>query len=438
MKITFVGAGSTVFVRNIIGDCMLMPALSGSEFALYDIDATRLEESRSILEIMKKELGSAGTVTAYCGAENRRAALRDADFVVCAIAVGGYDSTKIDFDIPNKYGLGQVIGDTTGVGGVMRALRTIPVLEEICADMREVCPKALFMNYSNPMAMLTGYVQRYCFPNTVGLCHSVQVCSKNLFRRLGMDTALWEGRREKIAGINHMAWLTEICDKDGNDLYPEIRRRVKEGVYADDYEKDLVRFDYIRNFGYYCTESSLHQAEYSNLYIKAKYPERLEKFGVHLDEYPARVRRQIAAWKDEYKALMSGAKKGHTKSREYGAEIMNAVATGVACQIAGNVPNTGLLLTDFPEEACVEVPCLVNATGIHPTRVGKLPTVCAAMCRTEINVHLLGIEAAREKSREKVYQALMLDPHTSSELDVDSIRAMADELLAAHGLTEYK
>ena len=263
MKITFVGAGSTVFVRNIIGDCMLMPALSGSEFALYDIDATRLEESRSILEVMKKELNSNGTITAYCGVEQRKAALQDADFVVCAIAVGGYESTKIDFDIPNKYGLGQVIGDTTGVGGVMRALRTLPVLEEICADMRQVCPKALFMNYSNPMAMLTGYVQKYCFPNTVGLCHSVQVCSKNLFRRLGMDTALWDGRREKIAGINHMAWLTEICDKDGNDLYPEIRRRVQEGICADDYEKDLVRFDYIRNFGYYCTESSLHQAEYS-------------------------------------------------------------------------------------------------------------------------------------------------------------------------------
>ena len=438
MKITFVGAGSTVFVRNIIGDCMLLPALRDSEFALYDIDPRRLEESRSILEVMRTEMGGYGRITAYCGAEHRKAALQDADFVVCAIAVGGYDATCIDFDIPNKYGLGQVIGDTTGVGGIMRALRTIPVLEEITADMRQVCPKALFMNYSNPMAMLTGYVQRYCFPNTVGLCHSVQVCSKNLFRRLGMDEKLWAGRREKIAGINHMAWLTEITDKDGNDLYPEIRRRVAAGEFADDYEKDLVRMDYIRSFGYYCTESSLHQAEYNNFYIKSKYPERLERFNIHLDEYPARTQRQIKAWKEEYAALMSGTKKGHTKSREYGADIMNAVATGVPTQIAGNVLNTGYLLSDFVEDACVEVPCLVNATGIHPVRVGKLPTICAALCRTEVNVHLLAIEAAREKSRQKVWQAMMLDPHTSSELDMDTVKKMADELLEAHGLTEYK
>ncbi len=438
MKITFLGAGSTVFVRNIIGDCMLMPALWDSEFALYDIDSRRLEESRSILEVMRQEMGGYGKITAYCGEENRKEALRDAKFVVCAIAVGGYDATCVDFDIPNKYGLGQVIGDTTGVGGVMRALRTIPVLEDFARDMREVCPDALFMNYSNPMAMLTGYVQRYCFPNTVGLCHSVQVCSKNLLRRLGMEDK-WEGRRENIAGINHMAWLTELYDKDGNDLYPEIRRRIAEGAVPAD-GKDYVRFDYIRNFGYYCTESSLHQAEYSNFYIKSKYPELLEKFHVHLNEYPERTQRQIAAWKEEYAALMAGGVKGHVKSREYGAEIMNAVVTGEPCRIAGNVLNTGLLLPDFPEEACVEVPCLVNGTGIHPTRVGKLPTVCAAMCRSEINVHLLGVEAAYEKSRDKVYQAVMMDPHASAELDIETIKKMVDELLDAHKayLPEYQ
>lgn len=436
MKITFMGAGSTVFVRNIIGDCMLLEALRDSEFALYDIDPVRLEESRSILEVMRGEMGGHGKITAYCGAENRKEALRGARFVVCAIAVGGYDATCIDFDIPNKYGLGQVIGDTTGVGGVMRALRTIPVLEDFARDMQEVCPDALFMNYSNPMAMLSGYVQRYCFPNTVGLCHSVQVCSKNLLKRLGMEDK-WEGRREKIAGINHMAWLTELYDKDGNDLYPEIRKRIAEGAVPSD-GKDYVRFDYIRNFGYYCTESSLHQAEYNNFYIKSKYPELLEKFHVNLNEYPARTQRQIAAWKEEYAALMAGGVKAHTKSREYGAEIMNAVVTGSPTQIAGNVLNTGRMLPDFPEDACVEVPCLVNSAGIHPTYVGKLPTVCAAMCRSEISVHLLGIEAAHEKSRDKVYQAIMMDPHASSELDIDTIRRMADELLEAHGLVEYK
>ena len=438
MKITFLGAGSTVFVRNIIGDCMLLPALRDSEFALYDIDPVRLEESRSILEVMRKEMGGYGKISAYCGEENRKEALQGAKFVVCAIAVGGYEATCVDFDIPNKYGLGQVIGDTTGVGGVMRALRTIPVLEEICADMREVCPDALFMNYSNPMAMLTGYVQRYCFPNTVGLCHSVQVCAKALLTRLGMEDKL-PGHKEKIAGINHMAWLTELTDKDGNDLYPEVRARIAAGAEPKD-KKDYVRFDYIRNFGYYCTESSLHHAEYSSFYIKSKYPELLERFHINLGEYPERIQRQIAEWKEEYKALMDGTKKGHTKSREYGAEIMNAMVTGVPCQIAGNVLNTGYLLTDFPEDACVEVPCLVNGTGIHPTRVGKLPTVCAAMCRTEINVHLLGIEAAYEKSRDKVYQAVMMDPHASSELDVDTIRKMVDELMAGHAkyLPQYK
>ena len=296
MKITFLGAGSTVFVRNIIGDCMLLPALRDSEFALYDIDPVRLEESRSILEVMRAEMGGYGKISAYCGEENRKEALQGAKFVVCAIAVGGYEATCVDFDIPNKYGLGQVIGDTTGVGGVMRALRTIPVLEEICADMREVCPDALFMNYSNPMAMLTGYVQRYCFPNTVGLCHSVQVCAKMILTRLGMEDKL-EGHKEKIAGINHMAWLTELTDKDGNDLYPEIRAKIAAGAEPKD-GKDYVRFDYIRNFGYYCTESSIHQSEYSNFYIKSKYPELLEKFHIHLGDYPERIQRQVAAWKD--------------------------------------------------------------------------------------------------------------------------------------------
>lgn len=436
MKITFLGAGSTVFVRNIIGDCMLSPALQDSEFALYDIDPQRLEESRTILQIMFQTHQCKGTIKVYCGEENRKEALRGASFVVCAVAVGGYASTCIDFDIPNKYGLTQVIGDTTGIGGVMRALRTIPVLEDFARDMQEVCPDALLMNYSNPMAMLSGYLQRYTGIKTVGLCHSVQVCSKNLLERLGMGDR-WEGRREQIAGINHMAWLLELKDKDGNDLYGEIRKRVRESAEPAD-GKDYVRFDYIRNFGYYCTESSLHQAEYSAFYLKRNYPELLDRFHIHTDEYPARCLRQVNAWKEEYEKLQKEGVKLHTKSREYGAEIMEAMTTGKPTQIAGNVLNTGLLIEELPEEACVEVPCLVNSTGIHPCHVGKLPTICAAMCRSNINVHLLATEAAREKNLDKVYQAIMMDPHASAELDIDSIRHMVDDLLAAHGLTQYR
>ena len=248
MKITFMGAGSTVFARNVIGDSMCSEALRDSEFALYDIDGERLEESRTILEAMRKVLGGYGRIECYLGAENRKAALRGADFVVNAIQVGGYDpATIIDFEIPKKYGLRQTIADTLGIGGIMRALRTIPVMEDFARDMEEVCPDALFLNYTNPMAMLTGYMLRYTGVKTVGLCHSVQVCSKDLLTFVGMEDKL-EGRKELIAGINHMAWLLDIRDKDGNDLYPEIRSRVDAKI-ADPEFKDKVRFDYIRNFG---------------------------------------------------------------------------------------------------------------------------------------------------------------------------------------------
>lgn len=415
---------------------MLMPELRDSQFALYDIDPQRLEESRSILDAMRLKHGGFGSIQCYCGVDQRKEALRDAAFVVCAVAVGGYEATCKDFDIPNRYGLGQVIGDTVGIGGIMRALRTIPVMEDFARDMQEVCPNALLMNYSNPMAMLTGYLQTYTDVETVGLCHSVQVCSKLLLTRLGMEDKL-DGRRERIAGINHMAWLLELRDKDGNDLYPEVRRRVQAGEYIPN-SNDLVRLDYIRNFGYYCTESSLHHAEYSPFYIKRNYPERLERFGIHLDEYPARCRRQIAAWKEEYASLRAEGVDEHLMSREYGAKIIRAIVTNEPLQIGGNVLNTGRHITNLPEEACVEVPCLVNGTGIHPCHVGKLPTICAAMNQSNINTQLLTMDAARAKKRDLVYQAAMMDPHTGAELDVDSIRAMVDDLLLAHGLDDYQ
>ena len=432
MKITFIGAGSTVFARNVIGDCMCSEVLRDSVFALYDIDGARLEESRTILEAMRAALGEYGRIECYLGIENRKAALRGASFVVNAIQVGGYaPATIIDFEIPKKYGLRQTIGDTLGIGGIMRALRTIPVMEDFAWDMEEVCPDALLLNYTNPMAMLSGYMQRCTAVKTVGLCHSVQVCSRDLLTSLGLEDKL-EGRKELIAGINHMAWLLDIRDKEGNDLYPEIKSRIAAKIEDPDF-KDKVRFDYIRNFGYYCTESSEHNAEYNAFYIKSRYPELISRYNIPLDEYPRRCTEQIESWKKEYEELLKTGVKTHERSREYASHIMESIVTDTPYQIGGNVLNTGRLISNLPEEACVEVPCLVNGHGIHPCSVGPLPVQCAAMNMTNINVQLLTIEAARTRKLEHVYQAAMLDPHTGSELDIDTIKKMVDELIEAHG-----
>ncbi len=431
-KITFMGAGSTVFARNVIGDCMCVDALKDSVFALYDIDGERLEESRVILEAMRKAKGGYGKIECYCGVEQRKDALRGATFVVNAIQVGGYDPCTItDFEIPKKYGLRQTIGDTLGIGGIMRTLRTIPVVMDFAKDMQEVCPDALFLNYVNPMAMITGYMQRYSGVNTLGLCHSVQVCSEDLLRQLGMEDKL-EGRKEWIAGINHMAWLLKIEDKNGVDLYPEIKSKI-DAIIDGPAHSNKIRLDYIRNFGYYCTESSEHNAEYNMFYIKSKYPELIERYNIPLDEYPRRCIDQAATWKKEYEEMMKTGVKEHTRSHEYASRIMEAIVTGVPYQIGGNVLNTQHLITNLPEEACVEIPCMINGTGVHPCFVGELPVQCAAMNMTNINVQLLTIEAARTLKKEHIYQAAMLDPHTGSELDIDTIKKMVDELIEAHG-----
>lgn len=432
MKLTFMGAGSTVFARNVIGDCMCSEALRDSTFALYDIDPKRLEESRVILEAIRRSTGGYGRIECYVGVDNRKAALRGADFVVNAIQVGLYDPcTIIDFEVPKKYGLRQTIGDTLGIGGIMRALRTILVMQDFTRDMAEVCPNALFLNYTNPMAMLTGYMLRYTPIKTVGLCHSVQVCSHDLLKSLGMEDKL-EGRRELIAGINHMAWLLEIKDKNGCDLYPEIKARIDERL-ADPNEKNKVRLEYIKHFGYYCTESSEHNAEYNMFYIKSKYPELIDRYNIPLDEYPRRCVAQIENWAKEYDTILKEGVKTHTRSREYASHIMESIVTGAPYEIGGNVLNTGHLITNLPADACVEVPCLVNGQGIHPCHVGPLPVQCAAMNMTNINVQLLTIEAAVTRKREHIYQAAMLDPHTGSELDIDTIRRMVDDLIEAHG-----
>lgn len=432
MKITFIGAGSTVFARNVIGDCMCSEALRDSVFALYDIDGERLEQSRVILEAMRKEKGNFGKVECYLGVGQRKEALKDSKFVINAVQVGLYNPcTIIDFEVPKKYGLRQTIGDTLGIGGIMRALRTIPVMDDFAQDMSKVCPDALFLNYTNPMAMLTGYMQRYTPITTIGLCHSVQVCSQTLLNDLGLGQYV-EGRRELIAGINHMAWLLEIKDKDGNDLYPLIKEQISRMMANPNYE-NKVRLDYINNFGYYCTESSEHNAEYNMFYIKSKYPELLERYNIPLDEYPRRCVKQIASWRDEYADILKNGFKGHTRSNEYASYIMESIITNTPYEIGGNVLNTGHLITNLPADACVEVPCLVNGHGVSPCRVGSLPVQCAAMNMTNINVQLLTIEAAVTGKKEHIYQAAMLDPHTASELDIDTIKKMVDELIEKHG-----
>ncbi len=436
MKITFMGAGSTVFAKNVLGDTLLTPTLvDGLEIALYDIDANRLEESYLVISALNNKFNQGkARIGKYLGVENRKAALKGARFVVDAIQVGLYDPcTILDFEIPKKYGLRQTIGDTLGIGGIFRGLRTIRVLKDFARDMEEVCPDAYFLNYTNPMAILSGYMQRYTGVKTVGLCHSVQVCTEALCRELGLDHSIVGS--EKIAGINHMAWLLDIRDKQGNDLYPEIRRLAKEKNASEKHD-DMVRFDYIDKLGYYCTESSEHNAEYNPFYIKSKYPELIDRFNIPLDEYPRRCVNQIARWAKQKEELLNGGDIEHTRSREYASHIMEAIVTNKPYSIGGNVLNTGLI-DNLPSDACVEVPCLIDSDGIHPTHVGRLPVQLAAMNMTNINPQLLTIEAAVTGKKEHIYHAAMLEPHTAAELSIDDIVAMCDELFEAHTNAGY-
>ncbi|MGO4495323.1 alpha-glucosidase/alpha-galactosidase [Paenibacillus sp. 2RAB27] len=430
-KITFLGAGSTVFAKNVLGDCLLTPALQGYEIALFDIDHERLQDSANMLNNIKKTSGSTSIIKAYT---NRKEALNGAKFVVNAIQVGGYDPCTItDFEIPKKYGLRQTIADTVGIGGIFRNLRTIPVMLDFAADIREVCPDALFLNYTNPMAVLTNVMNTYGGVNTVGLCHSVQTCVPELFKHLEIDQT---GVKAKIAGINHMAWLLEVS-KDGVDLYPEIKKRAAEK--QKEKHKDMVRYEMMLKFGHYITESSEHNAEYHPYFIKRNYPELVDRFNIPLDEYPRRCIDQISRWKKMREDLVNDANLTHVRSHEYASYIFEAIETDVPFKIGGNVMNTGLI-TNLPREAVVEVPCLVDRNGVTPTYVGDLPPQLAALNRTNINTQLLTIEAAITGKREHIYHAAMLDPHTSAELSMDDIVAMCDELIEAHGkwLPEYK
>jgi alpha-galactosidase len=424
-KICFLGAGSTVFAKAVLGDCLHVDSLRDAQIRLLDMNPQRLSDSETMLKNISRTLGAEATIESYL-ADDAQQALADADFVVNAIQVGGYKpSTVIDFEIPKKYGLRQTIADTLGIGGIFRALRTIPVMLDYCRTMEQVAPNALLLNYTNPMAMITGAILKATDVRTVGLCHSVQGAAPRLCQKLDLpsDDLQW-----KIAGINHQGWLLEI-KRHGEDLYPEIKRRAEMPEYK---KKDAVRFELMKWFGYYVTESSEHTAEYVPWFIRSDHPELIERFHIPLDEYPRRCVRQIEGWASMREELLADKPLHHERGHEYASYIFDAVLTGVPFIFGGNVLNTGLI-TNLPDNACVELMCVADRNGVTPTFVGDLPPQCAALSRTNINVQEMTIEAALTKKKDAIYQAALLDPHTASELTIDEIVSLCDDLIEAHG-----
>lgn len=427
-KIAFIGAGSTVFAKNLLGDILSFPELSGSQIALHDIDEERLRTSEIVAHRVATALEARPTIEATT---DRRRALAGADYVITMFQIGGYKpSTVIDFDIPKKYGLRQTIADTLGIGGIMRALRTVPVLLDLCQEMEELCPSAWLLNYVNPMAMNCWAVNRASTIKTVGLCHSVQGTAGDLARDLGIPL---EEINYVCAGINHMAFYLRFERKwagEIEDLYPQLRRVVEEGRVPD---WNRVRYDAFMRLGYFVTESSEHFSEYVPWYIKRDRPDLVTQYNIPLDEYITRCENQIAAWN-----MMRGALEDETiglaveRTHEYGAYIIHSIETGTPRVVYGNVMNDGLI-DNLPRESCVEVPCLVDKNGLQPTRIGTLPPQLAALMQTNINVQSLTVEAALTGRREHVYHAALLDPHTAAELGPDEIYDLVDDLIAAHG-----
>jgi alpha-galactosidase len=428
-RVTFIGAGSTVFAQNLTGDLLSSPALRDTtELTLMDIDPERLRTSEIVASRVADALGSKATITATT---DRRVALDGADYVVTMLQVGGYrPATVTDFEVPKRYGLRQTIGDTLGVGGIMRGLRTIPVLLDLCREMEELCPDALLLQYVNPMVMNCWAVNEATSIRTVGLCHSVQHTAAQLARDIGVRP----GELDYLcAGINHVAFYLRL-EHQGADVYPRLQEVLAEGRVPD---WNRVRYELFRHFGYFVTESSEHFAEYAPWFIKDGRADLIDEFNVPLDEYLARCERQIAEWHELRASLEAGKDIGVHESEEYGARIIQALETGEPFTFNGNVPNSGSdglpLLDDFSRAAVVEVPCIAGSNGIEPQRVGSLPPHLAALIRTNLNVHELTVRAALDGRREHVYHAAMLDPHTGAELSLGEIRSLVDELLAAHG-----
>ncbi|MFE0017407.1 alpha-glucosidase/alpha-galactosidase [Mesorhizobium sp. NPDC059054] len=436
-KITFIGAGSTVFMKNIIGDVLYRPALQDAVIALMDINPERLKESEVVAGKLVQALGANAVIETH---SNQRKALEGADFVVVAFQIGGYEPcTVTDFEVPKQFGLRQTIADTLGVGGIMRGLRTVPHLWNICEDMLQVCPDAILLQYVNPMAInIWAIAEKYPSIRQVGLCHSVQGTAYELSRDLDIPVS---EIRYRAAGINHMAFFLtfEHRQADGSyrNLYPDLVRGYREGRFPKPSHwnprcPNKVRYEMLTRLGYFVTESSEHFAEYTPYFIKDGRADLIEKFGIPLDEYPKRCVEQIARWKEESKTLKGASTIDIKESHEYASSIMNSVWTGEPSTIYGNQRNNGSI-TSLPDNCVAEVPCLVDANGIQPTVVGDLPPQLTALIRTNINVQELTVRALTTENREHIYHAAMMDPHTAAELDLDQIWTLVDRLIAAHG-----
>ena len=423
-KITFIGAGSTIFAKNLIGDILSFPELADSKICLYDIDENRLKTSELVARRIAQTLGAPCSIESTT---DRSRALDGASYAINMIQVGGYrPCTVTDFEIPKRYGLRQTIADTLGIGGIMRAVRTIPVLINMCRDMERLCPEALHLNYVNPMAMNCWALSQATNVQTIGLCHSVQHTAGELSHDIGVPL---EEINYVVAGINHVAFFLRF-ERNGHDLYPEIERVIAEGRVPD---ANRVRYDMFKRLGYFVTESSEHFAEYVPWYIKRGREDLIARFNIPLDEYPRRCEFQMAEWEHLRKELESSDKPVEIRrSVEYGSLIIHSLETGTPRVVYSNVANRNLI-ENLPAGCCVEVPCVVDRNGIQPVRIGRIPSQLAALMQTNINVQALTVEAILKGDRNLLHHAAMFDPHTAAELDLDQISSLVDDLLTAHG-----
>jgi alpha-galactosidase len=414
-----IGAGSVVFAQRLATDILSWPELQSATIALMDLDASRLESIGALANRLVREQRLPATVETTT---DRRAALDGADYVIVSIQIGGVEAVRPDVEIPHRYGVDQSVGDTLGPGGVFRALRTIPVLLDICRDMAELCPSALLINYSNPMAMNCWAIAEATEIATIGLCHSVQGTSQRLARYVGVpyeEVSYW------VAGINHMAWFLELKRGD-EDLRPRLFEAMKDPAI---YDEDRVRFEVMRHFGYFVTESTRHMSEYVPYFRRTR--EIAERYAPPWRrDYAQYVQRQ-STYYEKVRRQVDGQEPIPTdRTHEYCSYIMHAIETNEPFRINANVPNRGLI-TNVPQGSCVEVPCLVDARGVHPCLVGDLPPQLAALNRSNIAVQELTVKAALEQDREAVYQAVALDPLTAAVLTLDQAHQMTDELFAA-------
>jgi len=419
-RIAFIGAGSVEFTRNLLGDILTFPELADATIALHDIDPERLAAGEAMARWTADALGAPATIEAHL---DRRAALEGCDHVIIMVQVGGHPATLIDFDVPNRYGLRQTIGDTLGVGGIFRALRTIPVMQGIAADMAELCPAAWMLNYTNPMAMLCWATYAGTpVSRVVGLCHSVQHTTRQLAEAVDVP---YEQVDYLGAGVNHQAWILRFA-RNGEDLYPLL-----DAVIERDPElRRRVRVEMYRRFGRFPTESSEHSAEYLPYFLHDD--AMIEQFRVPVDEYVRRSEENLELYEEMRRMLAAGEPFEIERSLEYASLIIHSQVTGQRRTIYGSVRNDGLI-DNLPAGACVEVPCLADGAGVTPQPVGELPAQLAALNRTFLNVCELTVRAALEGSREHVYHAALLDPNAAATLSPERICAMVDDLIAAHG-----